>query len=61
MTRGTFTQVPVVYANDEHFQIGKAKILRQAEGDQVSHFSNWMVNSFLGSLGAGCSCWNHSL
>merc|ERR1712018_1105075 len=28
-------QVPVVYANDEHFQIGKAKILRQAEGDQV--------------------------
>jgi len=28
-------QVPVVYANDEQFQIGKAKILRQAEGDQV--------------------------
>ena len=29
-------QVPVVYANDEQFQIGKAKILRQVEGDQVS-------------------------
>ena len=26
----------MVYANDEQFQIGKAKILRQAEGDQVS-------------------------
>ena len=29
-------QVPVVYANDEQFQIGKAKILRQVDGDQVS-------------------------
>merc|ERR1712062_7145 len=28
-------QVPVVYTADEQFQIGKAKILRQAEGDQV--------------------------
>jgi len=28
-------QVPVVYANDEQFKIGKAKIVRQAEGDQV--------------------------
>lgn len=35
MTR-CIVQVPVVYANDEQFQIGKAKILRQAEGDQVS-------------------------
>ena len=35
MTR-CIEQVPVVYANDEQFQIGKAKILRQAEGDQVS-------------------------
>ena len=25
----------MVYANDEQFKIGKAKILRQAEGDQV--------------------------
>ena len=35
MTR-CIVQVPVMYANEEQFQIGKAKILRQAEGDQVS-------------------------
>ena len=28
-------QVPVTYGNDEKFQIGKAKIVRQSEGDQV--------------------------
>merc|ERR1719178_146928 len=27
--------VPVTYANDEKFEVGKAKVLRESEGDQV--------------------------
>jgi len=28
-------QVPVTYANDEKFEVGKAKVVRESEGDQV--------------------------
>ena len=43
-------QVPVVYTADEQFQIGKAKILRQAEGDQVS----WLGVTLIVYLGFRC-------
>merc|ERR1712117_257513 len=33
--RATRPALPVIYNNDEVFQIGKAKIVRQSEGDQV--------------------------
>ena len=36
--------MPVVYANDEQFKIGKAKIVRQAEGDQVLTSSWTRIN-----------------
>ena len=33
--RATRPALPVIYKNDEVFQIGQAKIVRQSEGDQV--------------------------